>query len=192
MITRAFSALRRLRLWARSLVLRGYLQAGYKGISCDPSVRFGRGVTVQAFDGGTIRLGPRVFVHDHAVLIAERGRIELGEGVLVGRGSVVVSTSGISIGKGTLIAEHVTIRDQDHDPYGPAELDQRSLPNAPIAIGENVWLAAKVTVTKGVEIAAHAVVGANSVVTRSLLQRGVYAGAPARLLRAIGSDDRPC
>jgi acetyltransferase-like isoleucine patch superfamily enzyme len=40
-------------------------------------------------------------------------------------------------------------------------------------------------VTRGVEIAPHAVVGANSVVTRSLRDRGVYVGAPARLLGGI-------
>lgn len=37
----------------------------------------------------------------------------------------------------------------------------------------------KVSVTRGVTIGDRAVVGANSVVTRSLPRRGVYAGAPA-------------
>lgn len=184
---RAFAGLRRVSLVARSLAMRFRLRLAYRGIRCHPSVRFGRGVTVQAFDGGQIDLGPGCLVQDHAVLIAKGGRIAVAANSQIGHGSVVVSCSDISIGEGVLIAEHVTIRDQDHGHEADLPLGRQGLRSAPVRIGDHVWIAAKVTVTRGVEIAEHAVVGANAVVTRSLTERGVYAGVPARL---IGSLER--
>lgn len=181
MIARAISAARviwwRLRAWR----IRTLLRLAYPGITCHPSVRFGRGVTIRAFDGARIELGEGVVVLEYAQVQADRGgHLVLGKGCLIGRGAVVICSDRIEIGDGTLTAEHVTIRDQDHNHAGDGRLEAQGSSTAPIRIGHDVWLGAKVTVTKGVEIAPHAVVGANSVVTRSLTERGVYVGAPAR------------
>jgi putative colanic acid biosynthesis acetyltransferase WcaF len=55
---------------------------------------------------------------------------------------------------------------------------------SPIIIGEQVWIAAGVFVAPGVEIADGVVVGAMSVVTRSLLEQwSVYAGNPCRRIK---------
>lgn len=56
---------------------------------------------------------------------------------------------------------------------------------APIIIGDNVWLAAGVTVCPGVTIGADAVVGAGSVVTRDIPARVVAVGNPCRVVRPI-------
>lgn len=187
MIARAIAAARviwwRLRAWR----IRTILKLAYPGIACHPTVRFGRGVTIRAFDGARIELGEGAVVLEYAQVQADRGgNLVLGKGCLIGRGAVVICSEAIEIGDGTLTAEHVTIRDQDHNHAGDGRLEAQGSSTAPIKIGHDVWLGAKVTVTKGVEIAPHAVVGANSVVTRSLPVRGVYAGAPARL---IGSKE---
>ena len=173
-----------MRSWAKC----AYLRVGYSGIQCHRSVRFGRGVVVQAFDGGSIKIGHGSFILDHAVVEAKGGSLILGPGSLVGRGSVIVATQEIVIGDGTLIAEYVTIRDQDHAHSGEAPLDNQGLAKAPIRIGHDVWLGAKVSVTKGVTIAPRCVIGANAVVTCSLTERGVYGGVPARLLRRVERD----
>lgn len=184
MIIRLFSALRRCSWWLRSLRIRMVLRIAYPGIRCHPSVRFGRGVTIRAFDGARIDIGKGVGILEYAQIQADQGgHLVLGEHCLIGRAAVVICTQAIEIGAGTMTAEHVTIRDQDHIHEGDGRLEQQGLASAPIRIGHDVWLAAKVTVTKGVEIAPHAVVGANAVVTRSLTERGVYAGAPARLIK---------
>lgn len=75
----------------------------------------------------------------------------------------------ISIGKDSLIAEGVTIRDQDHQ-FDLTEIPirlQGSTTDA-IIIGEDVWLGAKATILKGVRIGDHAIIGANSVVTKDI------------------------
>ena len=53
---------------------------------------------------------------------------------------------------------------------------------APIIIGDDVWLGAKSVVLKGVSIGHGAVVGAGSVVTRSLPSGAIAVGAPARVV----------
>lgn len=185
MISRLFSALRKRAWQLRSWRIRTILRLAYPGIRCHPSVRFGRGVTIRAFDGARIEIGEGAGILEYAQVQADcGGRLVLGEHCLIGRGAVVICNESIQIGSGTMTAEHVTIRDQDHNHAGEGRLEAQGTTTAPIVIGHDVWLGAKVTVTKGVEIAPHAVVGANAVVTRSLSERGVYAGAPARLIKS--------
>jgi acetyltransferase-like isoleucine patch superfamily enzyme len=186
MIARLFSVLRRGWWRLRSLRIRTVLRLAYPGVRCHPSVRFGRGVTIRAFDGARIDIGRNVGILEYAQVQADRGgHLILGEQCLIGRGAVVICGQSIEIGAGTMTAEHVTIRDQDHNHEGDGRLETQGSTTAAIKIGHDVWLGAKVTVTKGVEIAPHSVVGANAVVTRSLPERGIYAGAPARLLRRV-------
>lgn len=192
LLARVFAGLRVLDYALRNALKRVHLRLAYPGVRCHPSVRFGRGATVRAFDGGTIELGEGTVVLDYAWLQAEGGQLTIGKNCLIGMGAVVICSNAIELGDGTLTAEHVTIRDQDHNHAGDGRLETQGSTSAPIRIGHDVWLAAKVTVTKGVEIAPHAAVGANAVVTRSLPTRGVYAGAPARLLSGVEPGDRPC
>ena len=54
---------------------------------------------------------------------------------------------------------------------------------APVRIGNNVWLGAKVTVLKGVSIGDEAIVGANAVVSSDLPRGAVAVGIPARIIK---------
>lgn len=184
--SRFFSALRRLGAFFRNASMRGYLRVAFPGIRFHRSVRIGRGVTIRAFDGATIEIGENSEIADYAQLQAEGGRLVIGRDCLIGRGAVIVCDEYIEIGDGTLTAEHVTIRDQDHRHLGDERLERQGLVTSPIVIGHDVWLAAKVTITRGVTIAPHCVVAANAVVTRNLEVRGVYGGVPARLLNSRG------
>jgi len=63
--------------------------------------------------------------------------------------------------------------------------DPRTGPNAPVEIGDNVWLGINVTVTKGVTIGENTLVAAGSIVTKSLPANVVAAGIPAKVIREL-------
>jgi acetyltransferase-like isoleucine patch superfamily enzyme len=142
-------------------------------------------VRIETFDGGAIQLGNGVSVGPGVWLCARSGKIVIGDNSLVNFHSVVASTVSISIGSDALIAEHVTIRDQDHE-FGSSDIPywRQGRREQAIVIADNVWLGAKVTITKGVTIPAGSIIGANSVVTRSICEPGVYVGAPAKRVGA--------
>ncbi len=57
-------------------------------------------------------------------------------------------------------------------------------------IGNNVYIAANSTVIGGITIGDNVIIGAGSVVNKSLPGNGVYAGNPVRLIRHIDEDTK--
>jgi acetyltransferase-like isoleucine patch superfamily enzyme len=142
--------------------------------------KIGKGVTILAMKGSVIDIRG-VFVKDYSHLFADEGAvIQIASNVEIGIGNVIVAKNKITIGANTLIAEYVTIRDQNHDLSNLAQFNV-----APVMIGSNVWLGAKATVTMGVNIPDGTVVGAHSFVNKSISQRSVVAGIPAKIIKLI-------
>ena len=59
-------------------------------------------------------------------------------------------------------------------------------PSDTIIVRRGSWIGANATILRGVEIGENSVVGAGSVVTKSVPPRVVAAGNPARMIRKIG------
>lgn len=66
--------------------------------------------------------------------------------------------------------------------------DPRTPTPKPIFIGDNVWLGAGVVVMKGVEIGENAIIGTNSVVTRSVPANCIAAGSPCKIIKQIENN----
>jgi acetyltransferase-like isoleucine patch superfamily enzyme len=143
-------------------------------------------------------------------------RIAIGDGVFVGPGSWLQtvpdgdnSSVAVAIGKGSsfagacvisavrsvtledrvLLARNVYISDHIHkytDTNTPV-IAQGVDKIEPVLIKRGAWLGQNVVVCPGVTIGVGAVVGANSVVTKSIPDFCVAAGAPARVLKTIAS-----
>lgn len=158
-----------------------------------PNIRIGRAVQLQpgirlsATDGGCIRIGDNTTICTGVVIIAKLGIVEIGANSYLGQGAHLVSIKAIQVGRDALIAERVSIRDQNHGMeihFGlPFRSQEQS--SAPITIGSNVWLGAGAFVGCGVGIQDNVVVGANAVVTRNLNSQSVYAGVPATKIRDL-------
>ncbi len=56
---------------------------------------------------------------------------------------------------------------------------------APVKIGNNVFIGMNTVITKGVTIGDNVIIGVSSVVTKDLASNGVYAGNPARLIMSL-------
>ncbi len=149
----------------------------------------GRHVRLRATDGGSAILQDGVSLDRLTDITVKHGRLEIGARSYIGPGSVICARDQVIIGTDCLIAEHVTIRDQDHR-FGPGLITaQAGFTTAPVIIGNNVWIGAKATVTKGVTIGDNVVIGANSVVTRNIPSNSVAVGMPARVIRTIGENE---
>jgi len=150
------------------------------------------GVHLRASDGGRIVLGDDCKLSRGVEIVAQRGHVEVGPRSHVGPWSTVVAKNAVVIGADCLIAERVSIRDQNHRIYGDPAIPIRSagMESAPIRIGNNVWIGAGAVILKGVTIGAGAVVAANAVVNRDVAENEIVGGVPARRIgmRKIASD----
>ena len=129
---------------------------------------------------GRIHIGENVLLYPDIHLETQgNARIELGDGLVISRGTHIVAVAGVSIGKGSMIGEYASIRDANHtrDPDRP--LRDSGYSAKPIEIGQEVWLGRGVTVLGGVQIGDKATVGANAVVTRDVPEGLTVVGIPA-------------
>lgn len=118
------------------------------------------------------------------------GVVSIGQNTFINRGCYIACREEVEIGSNCLIGEYVSIHDENHViSREERPLLDKGYTTSPIKIGNNVWIGAKATILPGVIIGSNAVVGANSVVTKSVPPNTVVAGAPARVLRAINYDD---
>lgn len=102
---------------------------------------------------------------------------------------VVVDDATVTIGDNVMVAPNVTISTAGHpiDPEIRITGQQFSLP---VTIEDNVWLGTGVIINPGVTIGRNSVIGAGSVVTKSVPANVVAAGVPCRVLREINEEDK--
>lgn len=108
--------------------------------------------------------------------------LRLGAGTFVNTGTSISARARVDIGRNCQIANHVVIMDSDF--HGLVDRD-RPEPPAPIVVGDDVWIAVRATVLKGVTIGRGAVVAAGSVVVRDVPADTLVAGVPARVVRRL-------
>lgn len=111
--------------------------------------------------------------------------IIIGDHNAFNNGVSVVANQRIRIGNQCQIGDLVAIYDSDFHEISPASRNHSAGLTAPVCIGNNVWLGSRVMVLKGVSIGDNSVVGAMSLVTRSLPANVIAAGVPAKIIRKI-------
>ena len=107
--------------------------------------------------------------------------IRLGEKVYFNFNCVVLDVCEVRIGDRTLIGPAVQIYTATH----PLDYELRRTRESgkPIAIGADVWIGGGAILLPGVTVGDRTVIGAGSVVTRSLPSDVIAAGNPCRVLR---------
>jgi len=140
------------------------------------NVNFGQNVTVtEPVNIYDCVLGDKVFVGPF---------VEIQKGVKIGRKTKVQSHSFIcelvTIGEDCFIGHGVMFINDLFSNGGPAKGDQ-SLWGSTI-IGDHVSIGSNATILP-VKICNHVVIGAGSVVTKSIVEPGTYAGNPAKKIK---------
>lgn len=141
-------------------------------------------------NGGAIHLGQRVRLRGVHVPIElatlPRGELRIGDSVFINGGTSICAQKSVTIGNNCLIGNYALIMDTDFHAVG--DHTQRS-DARPVVIEDDVWLAVRVTVLKGVTIGRGAVVAAGAVVTKDVEPYTLVGGVPARLIRRISSPE---
>lgn len=202
---------------ALGIALRGIFYRPFFA-ECGRKVVFGRGITLR--HACKIRLGRGVILDDNCVVDAKgdgNDGIRLGDGVYVGRNTIVYCKGGdISIGKGASLSADCIVFSSNRLSLGAGtmvgsfsyllsggEYDWRSpVPFAeqsgmetkgPLEIGANCWIGAHVTVLDAACIGPGTTVGAGAVVASPLPAGCLALGVPAKPVRNRPSpEDAPC
>jgi maltose O-acetyltransferase len=131
-------------------------------------------------DGLTVRSR----AHNVVEISCARGaKLTLGNDVFLNQGVRIACTNEVTIGDNALIGDEVVILDSDY--HGVANSETKA---APVLIESDVWLGTRVIVLRGVSIGQGSVVGAGSVVSRSIPPRVFAAGVPARVIRNLSAQ----
>lgn len=140
--------------------VRAYQLSKFRGV--------GKGVKLcegGAFTYRTITIGNDVFIGRNCCFQSEHGEIEIGNHVMFGPG--------------------VNIHGGDHpitDNGIPMKLQQKTGPDAPVVICDDVWIGANAIILTGVTIGQGAVVAAGAVVTKNVPPKAIVGGIPAKIL----------
>jgi maltose O-acetyltransferase len=108
----------------------------------------------------------------------------LGARVFVNFGCIFLDAARITLGDDVQLGPAVQLLTSDH-PRDAAERAGGLESAHPIAIGGRAWLGGGVIVLPGVEIGHDSVIGAGSVVTRSVEPGVTAAGNPCRVIRRL-------
>lgn len=118
-------------------------------------------------------------------------RIVFGTDVQINDYVHISSIDKVEIGDNVLMASHVYISDNSHGYYDGGHCDSspqippkdRAYKISPVKIGDNVWLGEGVIVMPGVEIGCGCVIGAHSIVNKSIPSNCIAVGSPAKVVK---------
>lgn len=117
--------------------------------------------------------------------------LKIGDNVQINDFVHIAAAKNVEIGNNVLIASKIFISDICHGEY--ADIENMSDPNEhpndrklsakPVIIHDDVWIGEMVSILPGVEIGKGSIIGANSVVTKSIPEYSIAAGNPAKVIK---------
>ena len=154
----------------------------YPGIQLDFKTVIEKNCSIVCIKGGNLVISNSKISYGTSIVADAGSTLEIYQS-FVGRNCVITSKDKVIINKNCLIAEMVVIRDQDHIIDGDSDLFTQKFQHAPVILDENVWVASKATILKGVTIGKNAVVAASAVVTSHIPPYEIWGGIPAKFIK---------
>ena len=128
-------------------------------------------------------------------VFGENAKLEIGRNMMAYHNLHIGALESVIIGDDVLIASGVYISDHNHGSYSgefqssPFEAPvKRSLTSSPVIIGNNVWIGERASILPGVSIGDGVIIGAGSVVTKSLPNFVIAAGVPAKIIKRFDTE----
>lgn len=176
---RTVGARRLATIWAEEWV--GWLVRSVPGL-------IGFGLRYLLYRALFARLEGFCFIYPGARLMRTYG-IRAGRNLHVNGGVFIDARGGVTFGAHVLIGPNAVIVSSTHhwtDPSRPIVLQGHE--NAPVTMGDDVWIGGNAVILPGVSVATGTVVAAGAVVTSDTEPYSIVAGVPAR---PTGERPRP-
>ncbi|MFS1977261.1 DapH/DapD/GlmU-related protein [Vibrio splendidus] len=173
-------------------VKKGSYFFGRVNIDNRVSVRVGENTKINNIEivgQGDLIIGDSVQINDLFVHLGDGARIHIGDDVFIGKDCKLIIYSGLSIGSGTLVAPEVLVVDNDHV-VSDTKIKDSGLIKEKVKLGDNCWVGAKSTITKGASLPNDSVVGAMSLYNLRNQSSGMFAGIPTIKKKNYGKNHK--
>ncbi len=150
-------------------------------------------LSLQINNPRSIVIGSHVTIMNQSVLADLKPDIRQIPKIFIGDSCTIMyrfqcnAAESVRIGNNVLIASNVLITDSDHilEPGGiPVTINNRYI-SKPVIIEDNCWIGQNAVILKGVTVGHDSIVGANSVITKSIPPYSVAAGNPAKIIKTL-------
>ncbi len=109
----------------------------------------------------------------------------IGNSCSIGNRFSVLTADKVIIKDNNLIASDVLIAAENHgtNPEGTASYAQTKLSSKSVVVEEGCWIGEKVIILPGVTIGKRSIIGAGSVVTKTIPPFSIAVGNPAKVIK---------
>jgi maltose O-acetyltransferase len=122
-------------------------------------------------------------------LTGDLSRLKIGECTVInGNANFRFKYGKIEIGQNCLIANNVSIICHSYIIKGMEYISPDKMYSKDVTIGDHVWVGGNVVILPGVKVGDNAIIGASSLVTKSVPSNEVWGGVPAKLLYKRNDD----
>jgi galactoside O-acetyltransferase len=135
-----------------------------------------------------VRLGENVILSNNVMISCKDGTVEVGNNVGLNAHTIIQSTNDcpVTIGEDCVIGQGCLVIGGGN--YNLDRLDipireQGIKPDGGVCLERDVWLGGNVTVLGGVTVGQSSVAAAGAVLTRSVPEKSICMGVPARVVR---------
>lgn len=135
-------------------------------------------------DNSCIKIGDNTIIKQFSIISTHGGNIEIGKNCSINPFCVLYGLGGLTIGNFVRIATHTVIVPANHifdDLNVPIKL--QGLSKKGVIIEDDVWIGAGVRILDGVTVGQGSVIGAGTVLTKTVEPYSIVVGVPGKVIK---------
>ncbi|WP_209298151.1 acyltransferase [Aeromonas jandaei] len=140
------------------------------------------GLDINLYHNAKLDLG-NISARKNLNIFVSNGTLLFGTGCFINNNCSFNCLEGIFIGDNTIFGEGVKVYDHDHLIDCEYNVSKDKFVTSSIHIGGGCWIGSNTIILKGVTIVDNVIVGANSIVNKSIVTPGVYVNKNGSLVK---------